>query len=84
MSAMTISLPKTLKFLVDEQVSQRDYGTRSEYVHELIGKDQDRQHLRGLLLAGAASTPAAPASDAYFDGLRNRVCKGEGQGRRPV
>jgi antitoxin ParD1/3/4 len=84
MSAMTISLPETLKFFVDEQVSQRGYGTRSEYVRELIRKDQDQQHLRSLLLAGGASAQAAPANGAYFEVLRNRVRKGEGQGHHPA
>jgi len=73
MSTMNISLPETLKNFVDEQVSQRGYGTSSEYVRELIRKDQDRLQLRGLLLAGASSPPAAPADSRYFEGLRNRV-----------
>ena len=45
---MNISLPDALKDFVDEQVSQRGYGTSSEYVRELIRKDQDRTHLRSL------------------------------------
>ncbi len=57
------------------QVSQRGYGTSSEYVRELIRKDQDRLQLRGLLLSGAASNPAAPADASYFEGLRDRVRK---------
>ncbi len=73
MSTMNISLPETLKTFVDEQVSQRGYGTSSEYIRELIRKDQDRLQLRGLLLAGASSPPAAPADTRYFEGLRNRV-----------
>ncbi len=76
MSTMNISLPDALKSFVDEQVSQRGYGTSSEYVRELIRKDQDRQRLRNLLLEGAASAPAAPAApadDNYFEALRNRV-----------
>lgn len=73
MSTMNISLPDSLKSFVDEQVSQRGYGTSSEYVRELIRKDQDRLQLRNLLLAGAASTPTAPADASYFDGLRQRV-----------
>ena len=73
MSTMNISLPETLKTFVDEQVNQRGYGTSSEYVRELIRKDQDRQHLRGLLLEGAASAPTAPVDAGYFDSLRDRV-----------
>ncbi|ODU01723.1 MAG: addiction module antitoxin [Thiobacillus sp. SCN 63-1177] len=73
MSTMNISLPDSLKTFVDEQVSQRGYGTSSEYVRELIRKDQDRQHLRGLLLEGASSAPASPANSAYFERLRRSV-----------
>ncbi|MGF6694500.1 antitoxin ParD1/3/4 [Metapseudomonas resinovorans] len=73
MSTMNISLPDALKRFVDEQVSQRGYGTSSEYVRELIRKDQDRQNIRNLLLKGAASAPAAPADDHYFEALRDRV-----------
>ncbi|WP_137919856.1 type II toxin-antitoxin system ParD family antitoxin [Hydrogenophaga sp. 2FB] len=76
MSTMNISLPDTLKSFVDEQVSERGYGTSSEYVRELIRKDQDRLQLRGLLLAGAASNPTAPADAGYFEGLRNRMHRG--------
>lgn len=75
MSTMNISLPDALKSFVDEQVTQRGYGTSSEYVSELIRKDQDRLQLRGLLLAGAASNPGAPADTGYFEQLRRNVCK---------
>ena len=70
---MNISLPETLKTFVDDQVSQRGYGTSSEYVRELIRRDQDRLQLRNLLLAGASSAPTAPVNEAYFEGLRERV-----------
>ena len=73
MSTMNISLPNTLKSFVDEQVSQGSYGTSSEYLRELIRKDKDRLHLRGLLVAGATSAPAALADATYFEGLRKRV-----------
>jgi len=76
MGTMNISLPDTLKSFVDEQVSERGYGTSSEYVRELIRRDQQRQQLRGLLLAGAQSGVSEPATAAYFDGLRERVRKG--------
>lgn len=73
MSTMNISLPDTLKSFVDEQVSQRGYGTSSEYVRELIRRDQDRLQLRNLLLAGAWSAPTAPVNETYFEGLRERA-----------
>ena len=82
MSTMNVSLPQALKSFVDAQVSERGYGTSSEYVRELIRKDQDRQRLRGLLLAGAASVPAAPVDAAFFDGLRLRARQGSEPGRR--
>lgn len=73
MSTMNISLPDTLKAFVDQQVDTRGYGTSSEYIRELIRKDQDIQKLRGLLLEGAGSVPTAQADDTYFARLRTRV-----------
>jgi antitoxin ParD1/3/4 len=73
MSTMNISLPESLKSFVDEQVNSRGFGTSSEHVRELIRKDQERLHLRGLMLAGASSNPAAPADSAYFAVLRDRI-----------
>lgn len=78
MGTMNISLPDALKAFVDEQVAARGYGTSSEYVRELIRKDRDRQHLRGLLLEGAGSAPGAPADEATFAGLRARVRRSKG------
>ena len=66
---MNISLPASLKSFVDEQVSSRGYSTSSEYLRELIRKDQDRQALRAILLEGAGSPIAGEADEAYFDGL---------------
>ena len=70
---MNISLSDQLKAFVDEQVSQRGYSTSTEYVCELIRKDQDRLQLRNVLLAGATSATTEPVADAYFDGLRQRL-----------
>ena len=78
---MNISLPDELRDFVEEQV-KLGYGTSSEYVRELIRRDQDRLHLRNLLLAGAASTSAAPADRTYFKKLRNRLRTGRVTGHR--
>ncbi len=73
MPTMNISLPESLRAFVEEQVSQRRYGTTSEYVRDLIRRDQDRQHLRNLLLAGAAAEPGPVVDSRYFDELRGEV-----------
>ena len=75
MSTMNISLPESLKSFVDEQVSERGFGSSSEYVRELIRKDQERSTLRGLLLEGASSPVSGPADARYFEGLRRSVRK---------
>jgi antitoxin ParD1/3/4 len=73
MGTMNISLPDGMKAFVDEQVSARGYGTSSEYIRDLIRKEQDRQALRGLLMEGAASPRTGEADAAYFSSLRDRV-----------
>jgi antitoxin ParD1/3/4 len=73
MSTMNISLPDSLKTFVDQQVVGRGYGTSSEYVRELIRKDQDKQHLRRLLLDGASSDRTDPVDERYFAQLRQRA-----------
>lgn len=75
MTTMNISLPETLKAFVDQQIGTRGFGTSSEYVRELIRKDQDRQNLRALLLAGAQSLSHGPADAPYFAELRASIAK---------
>lgn len=70
---MNISLPGSLKTFVDEQVAARGYSTSSEYLRELIRKDQEALRLRSLLLDGAASPPGKPADRDCFDSLRRQA-----------
>ena len=70
---MNISLPDTLRNFVDGQVTERGYGTSSEYVRELIRHDQVRRSMRALLLDGAASPPSGEADAEYFQALRARA-----------
>ena len=71
MSTMNISLPDKLKAFAEGQVDSGQYGSTSEYVRELIRRDQDRALLRGLLLDGAGSPIARSADPAYFAQLRS-------------
>ena len=73
MSTMNISLPEALRDFVDNQVGARGYAGSSEYIRELIRRDRDRQHLRQLLLEGAASGQAVTADQDYFARLRETV-----------
>ena len=50
MGTMNISLPDGMKTFVDERVAERGYGTGSEYMHDLIRREQDRLELRKLVL----------------------------------
>jgi len=70
MGTMNISLPESMKEFVDQQVAGRGFGSSSEYVRELIRRDQDRFRLREMLLSGAGSSVGEPAAPDYFDGLR--------------
>lgn len=75
MPTMNISLPNAMKIFVDEQVSQRGYGTSSEYLRELIRKEQERDALRELLVAGASARPVQEVNAQYFDELRKKAKK---------
>lgn len=74
MSTMNISLPETLKSFVDSQVSEGDYTSSSEYVREVLRKEQHRVRLREMLLEGAASPVSETVWNAeYFEKMRQRV-----------
>lgn len=75
MTTMNISLPDTLKEFVDRQVAGSGYGTASEYVRELIRRDQDRARLRDLLLQGAQAPVTGAADEEYFEKLRADIRK---------
>ena len=73
MTTMNVSLPAKLKEFVDTQVDEGSYGSTSEYVRDLIRRDQDRRRLRATLLEGADAPVAAVADAAYFVSLRERA-----------
>lgn len=74
MTTMNVSLPDQLRAFVDDQVVEGRYGSTSEYVRELIRRDQDRQRLRSSIpLDGAQSEPGPVADGAYFATLRRQL-----------
>ncbi len=74
MGTMNISLPETQKSFVDTQVKDGSYTSSSQYVRELLRKEQDRVTLRDMLLEGAASPLSDTVWDAEcFEKMRQRV-----------
>lgn len=73
MATMNVSLPEGLKEFVEAQVDQRGYGTSSEFVRELIRREQGRTQLRSLLVEGMGSGPGSEMDEAYFERMRERI-----------
>lgn len=73
MGTMNISLPDDMKDFIDRQVTERGFGTSSEFLRDLIRREQDRLQLRNLILEGMASPRVGVADAAYFQKLKARV-----------
>ena len=58
---MSFALPEAMRSYVDERVRSGQYGNTSEYLRELIRRDQEeqaRQRLQELVAEGLASGEA--------------------------
>ncbi|SEB38746.1 ribbon-helix-helix domain-containing protein [Microbacterium hydrocarbonoxydans] len=77
MATMNVSLPGALKEFVEDQVVERGFGTSSEFVRDLIRKEQARAALRALVISGMGSGPGSEMDDDYFRRLRARVSNAE-------
>jgi putative addiction module antidote protein, CC2985 family len=73
MATMNVSLPDALKEFVEAQVSGRGYGTSSEFVRDLIRREQARDRLHTLVVEGMASGPGSELDESYFEQLRDRI-----------
>ncbi len=67
---LKISLPEHLKKFVEEHAVATGYGSASEYLRDLIRRDQQRLQLRNMLLRGAEARITGEADEAYFASLR--------------
>lgn len=77
---MNVSLPDAMKAFVDEQVARKGYGSRSQYIRDLLRREQDREQLRGLLREGLESGPGRVVDLAYAEALRDSVRRGAAKG----
>jgi antitoxin ParD1/3/4 len=64
MATMNISLPDQMKAFVEEQTKDGRYSNTSDYVRDLIRRDQERRQaiaeIQALVDEGLASGPAVP------------------------
>ena len=68
---MNVSLTDALREVVDERLRSGLYGNASEYVRELIRRDEEAaRQLRGLYQAGIDSGEAVPMSEEDWAVLR--------------
>ncbi|AXS40002.1 type II toxin-antitoxin system ParD family antitoxin [Breoghania sp. L-A4] len=51
MATMNVSLPDAMKAWVEDQTVRGRYSNASDYVRDLIRKDQERHHAIGILQA---------------------------------
>jgi antitoxin ParD1/3/4 len=68
---MNVSLTDALRDVVDERVRSGLYGNASEYVRELIRRDEEAaRQLRAIYQAGIDSGEATPMTDEDWAALR--------------
>ena len=70
---MSFALPEPMRAYIDERVKSGAYGNTSEYLRDLIRRDQEAQaakRLRALIGDGLASGPARELSEADWADLR--------------
>jgi antitoxin ParD1/3/4 len=75
MAAMNVSLPASLKGFVDQRVENGGCGLSSEYVRELISRDQvhrAEKKLAELLPEGMESDPAQAVDAAFWVERRSK------------
>lgn len=78
MASLNISLPAPLREWIESQVQRGRYGNASEYVRELIRRDQERQaqeRLEELLLEGITGGKASPLTKQDWAELRTDVAE---------
>mgnify|MGYP000859771993 CR=1 FL=1 len=79
-NTMSFALPESMREYIDARVRDGNYGNTSEYLRELIRRDQDQQaakRLRELIADGLASGEGRPLTDEVIADLRARALDGE-------
>ena len=77
---MSFALPESMRDYIDARVRDGDYGNTSEYLRELVRRDQEQQaavRLRALIADGLASGDGRAITEDVIAELRTRAFDGE-------
>jgi antitoxin ParD1/3/4 len=81
MATMNVSLPDPMKEWVELQAESGRYGNASDYIRDLIRRDQERRQalatLQAAITEGAESGAPQPLDAA---GFKRRMREGHGRG----
>jgi len=70
MATMNVSLPDPMKAWVERQAESGRYGNASDYIRDLIRRDQERREalatLQAAITEGVESGPPQPFDPAAF------------------
>jgi antitoxin ParD1/3/4 len=75
-NTMSFALPEALREYIDQRVRSGHYGNTSEYLRELIRRDQDEQakkRLRELIAEGLSSGPGRALTPKRTAQLKKQV-----------
>ena len=73
---MSFALPDELRRYIDDRVRSGEYGNTSEYLRDLIRRDQQyvaERRLRGLIADGLESGDGRPATADVIDEIRQHA-----------
>ncbi|MBQ0960585.1 type II toxin-antitoxin system ParD family antitoxin [Ideonella sp. 4Y11] len=71
-ATMSFALPESMREYIDQRVATGHYGNTSEYIRDLVRRDQEaqaRQRLRDLIEEGLASGPGRRRTKADAQAL---------------
>ena len=75
-NTMSFALPESMRSYIDERVRGGEYGNTSEYLRDLIRRDQRAEaarRFRLLIADGLASGESRPLTSEVVEGLRARA-----------
>lgn len=87
MAALNISLPKTMRDFVENEVHRGGFSTPSEYMRALVRSEQKRkadERLEVLLLEGIQSGKPIEAGPQYWAEKRRRLMASRGARKKPA